>query len=196
MSAVATYASLRVVGEPSRTVTWVIGRDCAWSPRCDELTDALPDPIGAETRRDALERAITTGAFASPATEFAIARTLGSASDRTRRLEVVARHRHLAAGGAVRLAERATGQGAVGAARDARRRRPSADRTRRRSDGGSAEHRPLAARTRRLGWIGAAQPPLLVLDPRVPGQRPDSPLGSVLGTPVAGYGVWPGTSAS
>ncbi len=28
-----------------------------------------------------------------------------------------------------------------------------------------------------------AAPPLLVLDPRVPGQRPDSPLGSVLGRP-------------
>jgi hypothetical protein len=34
------------------------------------------------------------------------------------------------------------------------------------------------------GWGGRkAEPPLLVLDPRVPGQRPDSPLGSVLGRP-------------
>lgn len=41
-------------------------------------------------------------------------------------------------------------------------------------------HAPRTA----AGWHDRSdRPPLLVLDPRVPGQRPDSPLGSVLGRP-------------
>ena len=42
---VATYASLRVVGEPSKTVTWVVD-ETALGAALDELAGALPDPIG------------------------------------------------------------------------------------------------------------------------------------------------------
>src|SRR6201999_3121800 len=43
-------------------------------------------------------------------------------------------------------------------------------------------HAPRAA----AGWNARRDgPPVLVLDPRVPGQRPDSALGSVLGRPSA-----------
>ena len=62
---IATYVSLRVVGEPSKTVTWVI-EEAALCAALDELTGALPDPIDDETRRDALERAITKGASLRP----------------------------------------------------------------------------------------------------------------------------------
>jgi hypothetical protein len=74
---VATYASLRVVGEPSRTVTWVV-EEANLVAVLEELAEALPDPRAAETRRDAVERAIATGPFATPESERAIAQTLGA----------------------------------------------------------------------------------------------------------------------
>ncbi len=74
---VATYASLRVVGQPARTVTWVV-EESDLVAALDQLATALPDPRASETRRDAVERAIATGPFAAPATELAIARTLGA----------------------------------------------------------------------------------------------------------------------
>ena len=43
----------------------------------EELADALPEPRGSESRRDGLERALTTGAFATPATELTAAYRLG-----------------------------------------------------------------------------------------------------------------------
>jgi len=73
---VATYASLRVVGEPARTVTWVV-QEPDLVAALDQLSAALPDPVAAEARRDAVERAVASGPFATPATELAIARTLG-----------------------------------------------------------------------------------------------------------------------
>jgi hypothetical protein len=69
---IATYASLRVVGQPDTTVTWVIEEPALGSVR-DLLTDALPDPRPAESSRDAIERAITAGSFATPAAEQELA---------------------------------------------------------------------------------------------------------------------------
>jgi hypothetical protein len=73
---IATYASLRVVGQPARTVTWAV-QESDLLAALDQLSTALPDPRVSETRRDAIERAIATGPFAAPDTELAIARTLG-----------------------------------------------------------------------------------------------------------------------
>jgi hypothetical protein len=53
---VATYASLRVVGQPSRTVTWVVEEPILVGA-LEKLTRALPDPHGPETQRDAVQRA-------------------------------------------------------------------------------------------------------------------------------------------
>ena len=74
---IATYASLRVVGAPSRTVTWVVEEEVLVEA-LDRLADALPDPRESETRRDAVDRAITKGPFATPESELAIAGTLGA----------------------------------------------------------------------------------------------------------------------
>ena len=66
-----------MVGQPDKTVTWVI-EESDLVAALDQLSTALPDPRAAETRRDAVERAITAGPFAAPATELAMARTLGA----------------------------------------------------------------------------------------------------------------------
>lgn len=62
---VATYVSLRVVGAPQRSVTWVIEE-----PHMEAVealfNPALPDPIDTETPAEAVERAVVTGAFATP----------------------------------------------------------------------------------------------------------------------------------
>ena len=73
---IATYASLRIVGQPSRTVTWVLEEPLLLAA-LQELTAALPEPHGAETRRDAIDRALTTGPFAGPDTELTVAYILG-----------------------------------------------------------------------------------------------------------------------
>jgi hypothetical protein len=177
----ATYVSLRVVGEPSRTVMWVI-EETALRAALDELTAALPDPIGAETRRDALERAITKGAFASPATESTIAHTLGT---------------HLIAPEAWQLLLDcvSTPRAALFVSPSARLARVPWGLIAMPGDDGhrlielvdvlmAAPPNIVHSSRAPAGWGGRkAEPPLLVLDPRVPGQRPDSPLGSVLGRP-------------
>ncbi|MBY0290995.1 MAG: CHAT domain-containing protein [Mycobacteriaceae bacterium] len=178
---IATYVSLRVVGEPTRTVTWVI-EEAALQAALDELTAALPDPIDTETRRDALERAITKGAFASSATEMSMARTLGTqliAPDAWQLLlDCVASPRAvLFVSPSARLARVPWGLVAM----------PGDDRHRLielvdvlMSAPPNIVHSPREP----AGWSGRrGRPPLLVLDPRVPGQRPDSALGSVLGRP-------------
>ncbi|MCV7299964.1 CHAT domain-containing protein [Mycobacterium barrassiae] len=186
---VATYVSLRVVGEPARTVAWVL-EEAALQAAVDELSGALPDPLGDETRRDALERAITKGSFSSPTMEFAIARTMGT---------------HLLVPDAWQLLLDcvATSKAALFVSPSARLARvpwgllAMPDDDRRLIDlvdvlmaaPPNIVHSPREP----TGWGGRkANPPLLVLDPRVPGQRPDSPLGSVLGrpspeTPLARY---------
>lgn len=178
---VATYASLRVVGDPSRTVTWVLD-ETALRAALAELTGALPDPIDGETRRDALDRAITTGAFASPATEFTIACTLGThliAPDAWQLLldSVATPRAALFVSPSAQLACVPWGLIAM----------PGDDGNRLielvdvlMAAPPNIVHSPREP----AGWGGRrANPPLLVLDPRVPGQRPDSPLGSVLGRP-------------
>ena len=178
---IATYVSLRVVGEPSRTVTWVI-EETALSAALDELTGALPDPIGEETRRQALERAITRGAFASPTTELTIARTLGT---------------HLIAPQAWQLLldSASSPRAALFVSPSARLARVPWGLIAMPGDDGhrlielvdvlmAAPPNIVHSPRQPAGWGGRrARPPLLVLDPRVPGQRPDSPLGSVLGRP-------------
>jgi hypothetical protein len=178
---IATYASLRVVGNPSRTVTWVLDNTELGSA-LEQLAQALPDPIGDETRRDALERAITKGAFASPATELAIARELGThliAPDAWKLLvDFVSSPRAvLFVSPSARLARIPWGLIAM----------PSDDgyRVMELVDVLLATPPNIVHSQRKpAGWNSRRErSPLLVLDPRVPGQRPDSPLGSVLGRP-------------
>lgn len=178
---VATYASLRVVGAPSKTVTWVVEEPTLVTALA-ELAQALPDPHGPETQRDAVERAIATGPFASPVAELNMARTLGS---------------HLIAAPAWQLLTDsvASPRAALFITPTARLARvPWAALAMPGEDGFrlielvdvlmaappnivNAPRTPVEWHSRKDG------PPLLVLDPRVPGQRPDSPLGSVLGRP-------------
>ena len=73
---IATYASLRIVGQTSRTVTWVIEEPILLAA-LRELADALPEPHGSENRRDAIERALTRGPFSQPDTELTLAYILG-----------------------------------------------------------------------------------------------------------------------
>jgi hypothetical protein len=216
---VATYASLRVVGQPSRTVTWVVEEPLLLAA-LEELTDALPDPQASETRRDAIERALTRGPFAAPATELTVAYILGvlliAAPGWQLLTECVAAPRAvLFVSPSARLARVPWGLLAMPTSG------PSAEeRARARVEAvtptGPAPARipwqlaDISAHTEgyRLmelvdvlmavppnivhsprapaGWNDRRDgPPVLVLDPRVPGQRPDSALGSVLGRPSA-----------
>lgn len=178
---VAIYASLRVVGDPSKTVAWVVEQPDLLAA-VEQLGNALPDPVDDETRRDALDRAITRGAFASPATELDLARALGS--------------QLIAPAAWQLLVDRASSP------RAALFVSPSA-RLARMPWGllampGDEAHRLMElvevlmaapanivnAPRATTKWSGRrANPAVLVLDPRVPGQRPDAALGSVLGRP-------------
>jgi hypothetical protein len=180
---IATYASLRVVGQPERTVTWVV-QESDLVAALDQLSAALPDPRASETRRDAVERAIATGPFAAPATELAIARTLGAqllAPAAWQLLtECVASPRAaLFVSPSARLARVPWGLLAM----------PTDDghRLMELADVLMAAPSNIVHSTRTsAGWDDRRDgPPLLILDPRVPGQRPDSALGSVLGRPSA-----------
>src|SRR5271167_2185208 len=73
---IATYASLRIIGQPSRTVTWVVDEPILLAA-LQELDDALPEPRASESRRDAIERALSEGPFATPDTELTVAYILG-----------------------------------------------------------------------------------------------------------------------
>jgi hypothetical protein len=180
---VATYASLRVVGEPARTVTWVV-QEPDLVAALDELSAALPDPRNSESRRDAVERAVAAGPFASPATEMAIARTLGAqllAAPAWQLLTdcVASPRAALFVSPSARLARVPWGLLAM----------PNDDGYRLMELADVLMAAPSnivnSARTPE-GWDErSAEPPLLILDPRVPGQRPDSALGSVLGRPSA-----------
>ncbi|KUH88350.1 MULTISPECIES: CHAT domain-containing protein [unclassified Mycobacterium] len=179
---VATYASLRVVGDPAKTVTWVVEQSGVVAAE-DRLGGALPDPVDAESRLDALDRAINEGAFSSPTSEFELARTLGTQLIAPAAWQLLLDHASspratLFVSPSARLARMPWGLLAMP------------------SDEG---HRLMelvevllapppnivnAPRTP-AGWASRRDnPALLVLDPRVPGQRPDSALGSVLGRPA------------
>lgn len=177
---VATYASLRVVGEPARTVTWVV-HEPDLVAALDQLASALPDPVASETRHDAVERAVASGPFAVPATELAIARTLGSllAPDAWQLLVdcVTSPRAALFVSPSARLARVPWGLLAM----------PNEDgfRLMELADVLMAAPSNIANSPRVAAhWPDRRDgPPLLILDPRVPGQRPDSALGSVLGRP-------------
>ena len=180
---IATYASLRVVGEPARTLTWVV-QEPDLVAALDQLSTALPDPGVSETRRDAVERAIATGPFAVPATELAIARTLGAqllVPEAWQLLTdcVASPRAALFVSPSARLARVPWGLLAM----------PTDDGYRLMELVDVLMAAPSniihSARTP-VGWSDRRDgPPLLILDPRVPGQRPDSALGSVLGRPSA-----------
>ena len=178
---VATYASLRVVGQPSRTVTWVV-EEPTLVAALDQLAEALPDPHGSETQRDAVDRAIATGPFSSPSAEGRITRELGS---------------QLLAAPAWQLLTEcvATPRAALFVSPSARLARVPWGALAMPGDDGfrllelvdvlmAAPPNIVNAPRASVGWAGRSDgAPLLILDPRVPGQRPDSPLGSVLGRP-------------
>jgi hypothetical protein len=180
---VATYASLRVVGEPARTVTWVV-QEPELVAALDQLSAVLPDPIAQETRRDALERAIANGPFSAPDTELAIARTLGMSllapGAWQLLLDCVASPRAaLFVSPSARLARVPWGLLAM-PGDDGYRLMELADVLM-----AAPSNIVHSARTP-ADWDDRRNgPPLLLLDPRVPGQRPDSALGSVLGRPSA-----------
>jgi hypothetical protein len=178
---VATYASLRVVGQPARTVTWAV-QETDLLAALDQLSTALPDPRASETRRDAVERAIATGPFAAPETELAIARTLGTQllSPEAWQLlnDCVASPRAtLFVSPSARLARVPWGLLAMPSDAGYRLIELADVLMAAPSNIVHSVRTPARWDDRRDG------PPLLILDPRVPGQRPDSALGSVLGKP-------------
>jgi hypothetical protein len=217
---IATYASLRVVGQPSRTVTWVVEEPILLAA-LDELADALPDPQASETRLDAIDRALTRGPFSAADTELTVAYILGvlliaapgwqlltDCVAAPRAVLFVSPSARLASVPWGLLALPTSGPSAYELVRArAEASTPSGPAPARipwqLADIGShtegyrlmelvdvlmavppnivhSPRAPAAWTTRREG------PPVLVLDPRVPGQRPDSALGSVLGRPSAG----------
>ena len=180
---VATYASLRVVGDPARTVTWVVETPDLLAAVA-QLGDALPDPVGEETRRDALDRAISRSAFASPAAEAELARTLGAKLIAPAAWQLLvdlasSPRASLFVSPSARLARMPWGLFAM----------PGEEGFRLMELVEVLMAAPAnivnAPRTTADWQQRRAEPALLVLDPRVPGQRPDSPLGSVLGRPSA-----------
>ncbi len=179
---IATYASLRVVGQPAKTVTWAV-QESDLVAALDQLATALPDPRASETRRDAVERAIAAGPFAAPATELAIARTLGAQllSPAAWQLltDCVASPRAaLFVSPSARLARVPWGLLAM-PNDDGYRVMELADVLM------AAPSNIVHAERTSVDWADRRDgPTLLILDPRVPGQRPDSALGSVLGRPA------------
>ncbi|MFV8051234.1 CHAT domain-containing protein [Mycobacterium sp. 48b] len=199
---IATYASLRVVGEPQRSVTWVIEEPHMQAVEA-VFNPALPDPIGTETPAQAIERAVTTGAFATVEAELDLARLLGShliGIDGWQLLaDCVADVRPvLFVTPSPRLGRVPWGQLAMPG--------PDGFRLMELVDVLMAVPPNIvhAERTPARWQDRLSGPPVLVLDPRIPGQRPDSALGSVLGRPsphtplsahfgdlVAGHAVLP-----
>ncbi|WP_068187474.1 CHAT domain-containing protein [Mycobacterium sp. UM_CSW] len=216
---IVTYGSLRIVGQPSKTVNWVI-EDPILLAALQELAGALPEPNGTESRRDAIERALTTGPFAAPDTELTMAYILGvlliGAPGWQLLTECVSTPRAvLFVSPSARLARVPWGLLAVPKSGPSKEELVRARQDAITSSGRVAAQIPwqlddIGARTdgHRLmelvdvlmavppnivhslrapaGWDARRHgPPVLVLDPRVPGQRPDSELGSVLGRPSA-----------
>ena len=225
---VATYASLRVVGRPERTLTWVIEEPLLLAA-LEELEGALPEPNSGETIADALNRSLAVGPFSAQASELTLAYRLGvllvSDAGWQLLLGYVSEHRGERSDGgrqravlfvspSARLARVPWGLLALPTVRpqaeDMVRARTAAITT----AGKSAARIPwptadtesltegyrlmelvevlmavpaniVHSPRQRVAWSQRVdRPPLLVLDPRVPGQRADSALGSVLGRPT------------
>ena len=178
---VATYASLRVVGAPSQTVTWVV-EEPTLVAALNRLAQALPDPTGTESQRDAVERAVATGPFASLSDESEIAAELG--------LQLIS-----SAAWQLLTESASSPRAALFITPSARLARVPWSALAAPGDDGfrliefvdvlmAAPPNIANASRHPVDWHERMDgPPLLVLDPRVPGQRPDSPLGSVLGRP-------------
>ena len=214
---VATYASLRIVGSPERTVTWVVHEPILLAA-LEELQTALPDPTGDESLADALDRALTRGPFATTEGELTLAYILGVLLISEPAWQLIAESLAdprpvLFISPSARLARIPWGLVAVPltgpspeelvAARKAAVTFKGTNPARipwqliditSATEGyrlmemvdvvmavppniAHAPRTPVRWRERRDG------PVLLVVDPRVPGQRPDSALGSVLGRP-------------
>ncbi|HEY5150255.1 MAG TPA: CHAT domain-containing protein [Mycobacterium sp.] len=216
---VATYGSLRVVGQSERTVTWVVEEPLVLTA-LEELKGALPEPDGGESLADALDRALCSGPFAEQERELTLAYILGVLliSGPAWQLlgECVADPRPLLyVSPSARLARIPWGLLAVPLAGPSREELVSARKAAITTKGTTAARIPWqladistltdGVRLMEMVDVLMAVPPniahaertatrwpdrrdaapLLVLDPRVPGQRPDSPLGSVLGRPSA-----------
>lgn len=215
---IATYASLRVVGQPNRTAAWVVEEPLLLAA-LQELDDALPEPHGSESRRDAIARALRTGPFAAPDTELTLAYILGVLLIGTPGWQLLAEcvaspRAVLFVSPSARLARVPWGLLAIPKSGPSKEELVRARQDAITASGRSAAQIPWqladikehtngyrlielvdvlmavppnivhSPRTS-AGW-GARRDraPLLVLDPRVPGQRPDSALGSVLGRPA------------
>jgi hypothetical protein len=214
---VATYASMRVVGEPDRTVTWVVHEPIVLAA-LEELRGALPDPEGDETLAEALDRALTRGPFATAEGELTLAYILGvlliAAPAWQLLSDCVADPRPvLFISPSARLARIPWGALAVPLTGPSPEELVAARKAAVTFKGTSAAQIPWqladinsateGLRLMEMADVVMAVPPnivnaprarahwaerhsgpaLLVMDPRVPGQRPDSPLGSVLGRP-------------
>ncbi|MDO3398432.1 CHAT domain-containing protein [Mycolicibacterium neoaurum] len=212
---IATYASLRVVGHPELTATWVV-EETILLAALEEIAGALPDPRGSESPADALERALTRGAFTDPASELMLAYRLGVlliGSEGWQLLDAYADQApvlHIAP--SARLGRIPWGllarpmlrpdvtamlqarQDAItpGGPQPAAIPWPAGALTALSSGVRLLELADVVmavpaniARIRRVNQPRPQGDPLLLLDPRVPGQRPDSALGSVLGRPSA-----------
>lgn len=176
-----TYASLRVVGDPARTVTWVL-EFARIREGLDDLAAALPEPLVGESVSEALARALTTGAYAAPDTEAALARRLGAALlPQPAWLLICAEtpcRAVLFVSPSARVGRVPWGLLAVAAEGDDRRLVEVVDLL------VAVPPNIVNAPRARTAWAARrGRPALAVLDPRVPGQRPDSALGSVLGRP-------------
>lgn len=211
---IATYASLRVVGSPDRTVTWVV-EETILLAALDEVAGALPDPRGAESPVEALQRALSTGAFTTAATESMLAYRLGVlllGPAGWRLLDEHAGSRPLLyIAPSARLGRIPWGLLAEPLLRPDVHAMLQARQDAITPDGpqpavipwpaGDPEELSTGRRLLELAEVLMAVPaniarirrrnqpaperdPLLILDPRVPGQRPDSALGSVLGRPA------------
>lgn len=216
---IATYGSLRIVGQPARTVTWVVEEPLLLAAT-EELTGAIPEPHGSESRRDAIERALATGPFANPDTELTVAYILGvlliaaqgwqllaECADSPRAALFVAPSARLArvpwgllavpkSGPSKEELVRARQDAITVSGRVAARIPWQLTNISDHTDGhrlmelvdvlmavpANIVHAPRAS----ARWEDRRdRPAVLLLDPRVPGQRPDSALGSVLGRPSA-----------
>lgn len=178
---IVTYASLRVVGELTRSVTWVL-EEPNLQAVYDALDLALPDPANAETPADAIERSLTAGPFGDPKRELELARWFGNhliPMDGWHLLaDVVSSPRAaLFVTPSPRLARVPWGQ-LVMPDRHNFRLMELVDVLM--AVPPNIVHAPRPA----VSWSDRpGAPAVAVLDPRIPGQRTDSALGSVLGRP-------------
>ncbi|WP_409431549.1 CHAT domain-containing protein [Mycobacterium sp. SMC-16] len=176
----ATYVSLRVVGSPERLVTWMVAEDVLLAVIA-ALAEALPDPLEGEQLSAALTRSLATGPFAAVARERELARLLGAllpdeAWDLLRQYTGDPELPVLFVSPSARLSRVPWGLLAQPSGTADQRLIELADLL-------LAVPANIANAPRRQSLPAGGQP-LLLLDPKVPGQRPDSALGSVLGRPA------------